>query len=107
MLSSYTRAINKQERRVGSLFQQKTKMKPIDNLHNKQCNKSSANYEDYLFTCFHYIHQNPVKAGLVKCMEDYQMSSFRDYAGIQTNSICNIEFTRTFLGFTHLPRRVY
>lgn len=29
MLSSYTRAINKQENRVGSLFQQNTKIKPL------------------------------------------------------------------------------
>jgi len=28
-----------------------------------------------------YIHQNPVRAGLVKCAEDWQWSSVREYSG--------------------------
>lgn len=51
MISSYARAIQKQQSMVGSLFQQKTKFKCID---------------EYLTTAFHYIHQNPYRAGMVK-----------------------------------------
>ena len=32
LLSSYTQAINKQERRTGSLFQQNTKLKPLNDI---------------------------------------------------------------------------
>src|SRR5258706_9988752 len=66
ILSSYTQAINKQEKRSGSLFQPKTKAK-------------DASTNSYALTCFHYIHQNPLKAGLVKKIEDWQYSSFKEY----------------------------
>ena len=29
----------------------------------------------------HYTHQNPVRAGLVKCAEDYRWSSVRYWSG--------------------------
>ena len=52
--------------------------------------------KDYPFTCFHYlpvrqagIHQNPMKAGLVEKMEDWEMSSFNEYAQPDNNSLCN------------------
>jgi REP element-mobilizing transposase RayT len=65
LLSSYTKAINKQEGRTGSLFQQKTKAIHINGNH--------------ITSVFHYIHQNPLKAGLVKKMEDWNNSSFNEY----------------------------
>jgi putative transposase len=79
LLSSYTKAINKQESRTGSLFQQKT--------------KALLTEEGHAQTAFHYIHQNPMKAGLVKKMEDWPFSSFRDYLETDSpkNSICNIK----------------
>jgi putative transposase len=55
LLSSYTKAINKQKNFTGSLFQQKTKAVCV--------NDEKSSYGD---TAFHYIHQNPMKAGLVK-----------------------------------------
>lgn len=51
LLSSYTKAINKKEKRTGSLFQQNTKAVCVTSGHH--------NVE----TAFHYIHQNPLKAG--------------------------------------------
>lgn len=69
LLSSYSQAINKQESRTESLFRQKTKAK---NLENKDvC---------YPLQCFHYIHQNPIKANLVSELESWEFSSVRDYA---------------------------
>lgn len=75
-LRSYTRAINKRHQTVGSLFQQRTKAKRLDD-------------EFYPLTCFHYIHQNPLKAKLVKLMEDWPYSSFTEYLSPLRNGICN------------------
>ena len=82
LLSSYTKAINKQEGRTGSLFQQKTKAICVtdNNQHDS--------------TTFHYIHQNPMKAGLVKNMEDWEFSSFKEYIGLQKETLCNIELAK-------------
>lgn len=75
LLSSYSQAINKQNGTSGSLFQQKTKSK----------NLSEA--KGYLIECMHYIHQNPWRAGLVNKIEDWQYSSFLDYAGLRQGTL--------------------
>lgn len=80
LLSSYAQAINQQEGRSGSLFRQKTKAKLQENTD-----------ERYPFSCFHYIHQNPLHAKLVGKMEDWEFSSFRDYVGIRKGSLCDQE----------------
>lgn len=84
MLRSYTRAINLQEERTGSLFQQKTKAK---------------NVNSHSVICFNYIHQNPLKAGLVDKIEDWEYSSFNEYSGKSRNPICNIELGRNIIEF--------
>ncbi len=78
LLSSYTQAINKQNNTTGSLFQQNTKAKPIS--------KGSNLYDQ---VCFHYIHQNPMKAKLVNKMEDWEYYSFKDYSGNRNGSLAN------------------
>lgn len=80
LLSSYTQAINKQNQTTGSLFQQNTKAKQIE--------KSSKQYD---LICFHYIHQNPLKAKLVMKMEDWPYSSFKDYCGFRNGTLCNMK----------------
>ena len=35
----------------------------------------------YDFYCFHYIHQNPLMAGLVNNLEDWEFSSYPDFIG--------------------------
>jgi len=87
LLSSYAQGINKQNRSTGSLFQQNTKAKSIV--------KGSINYD---LTCLHYIHQNPIRARLVKKMEDWPYSSFRDYCGLRNETICNKELAIRLLG---------
>lgn len=62
-LSSYTQAINIQNNSTGNLFQKKTKAKLLTEPSRPDDNFSN---HDYLLTCFHYIHQNPLKANLVK-----------------------------------------
>ena len=80
LLSSYTQAINKQNKTSGSLFQQNTKAKAII---------KGSNLYDLL--CFHYIHQNPMKAKLVEKMEDWAYSSFKDYCGLRRGTLCDQE----------------
>jgi REP element-mobilizing transposase RayT len=75
LLSSYSLAINKQEKSTGSQFRQNTQAKLL--------NIEEVNYP---FTCFQYIHQNPLKAGLVERMEDWEYSSFKDYLKITTTT---------------------
>ena len=87
MLSSYTRAINKQENRAGSLFQQNSKFKPINDIFYGKISK--PNQIGYDYYCFHYIHNNPVSAGLVKAKEDWEFSSFQDYIGLRNGSLIN------------------
>lgn len=82
--SSYTRAIQKQNNSTGSVFQQKAKAKLIDN--------STYNYA---LTCFHYIHQNPLKAKIVNKLENYNYSSFNEYLNLKPN-LCNIELAKEF-----------
>jgi len=79
-LSSYTKAINNQEGKTGSLFQQRTKAKCL----------TDSYYIHYPFYCFHYIHQNPIKARLVKKMEDWKFSSFNEYLGKSKIDLCSI-----------------
>ena len=85
--SGYTKGINKQEGRTGSLFRQKAKLKLVE-----------TRDKNYPFIAFHYIHQNPMKAGLVAKMENWPHSSFNEYWRNQ-KGICNKELTREIIDF--------
>jgi len=74
LLSSYTKAINKAYNRTGSLFQQHTKTKLLED-------------ENYFLTAIAYIHQNPIRQGLVENMEDWEFSSYRDYADLRKGTL--------------------
>ena len=99
MLRSYTNAINKQQQRTGALFRKKTKADCItcsDGITPSFYNTSSGTQiniidpeKQYPEMCFHYIHQNPVKAGLVKKATDWEFSSARDYAGLRIGKLVN------------------
>lgn len=97
-LSSYTKAINNQNQTTGNLFQKKTKAKSIsDHDHNDQFNKL-----EYMLTCFHYIHQNPLQAGLVKELKDWKYSSFLDYYGYRNGTLCNKNLAMELMNFSDL-----
>ena len=83
LLGSYTKAINKKYDRSGSLFRAGTKSRQL--VYNKDPSKN------YLNTCFHYIHQNPVRADLVSQLHDWHYSSYRDYAGYRNGNLPDIE----------------
>ncbi len=63
---SYTQAINKQESRRGSLFQEHSKYLLIES-------------EPHLLSVIRYIHNNPVHHGLTQGMEDWRYSSYRAF----------------------------
>lgn len=88
--SSYAKGINRERNTSGNLFQQKTKSKRIDTS------------SDYRITAFHYIHQNPVSAGLVKVPEEWPYSSFRDYLNQRNGRLCNKEKAIELLGLNKL-----
>lgn len=85
ILRSYTRAINKKHNRSGSLFQSKTKAKNL------------SENENHAFTCFHYIHQNPVSAGLVSSMSSWEFSSYQDYTANRNGTLCNKQLANSLL----------
>ena len=88
LLSSYTKIINKRNKRSGSLFRQNT--------HSKQTSDESL-AEDYSVWCFIYIHNNPVASGLVATPEDWTFSSYSEYFGNVEHPICNVELGRKLL----------
>ena len=86
LLSSYTKAINLNYSRHGSLFQHHTKAKPVSD-------------EDYLITLMTYIHQNPIRRKLVKRLEDWEFSSYLDLIGVRNDShrpLVNTEFIKHY-----------
>jgi len=107
MLRSYTRAINKQEGFTGALFRKQTKAQCL-NCPNcltpsffiregvTQINIQDPEKE-YPQICFDYIHDNPVKAKLVKCAVDWKFSSALDYENSRDGGLVNKEIGRDYL----------
>ena len=94
LLRSYTRSINKKYNWSGSLFRNDTKAKEgiihdFITVYSRHWNKP-----DYIAYCFNYIHQNPVKAKLVKSSELWEFSSALDYTGIRKGTLCNQQLAR-------------
>lgn len=87
LLSGYTKAINKRYKRHGSLFQPHSKAKEIGD-------------ERYLLTLISYIHQNPVRSGLVTKPEDWKYSSYQDLIGIRNGNLADREFIKQYFKTT-------
>ncbi len=64
--SSYVFWYNRKYNRIGYLFQDRYKSETIED-------------ESYFLTVLRYIHQNPIKAGIIKRIESYPWSSYPDY----------------------------
>ena len=78
----YGRYYNYVEDRVGHVFRDRFLSEPITN-------------ERYLLNCIAYIHNNPVKANIVKKCEDYKFSSYKDFinlTGFIDEKIINLVF---------------
>ena len=82
---SYTRGINKQENRVGPLFQGPFQAKPLDT-------------ENQIVQVSQYIHLNPVLAGLSPHPAQWKFSSYQDYVGLRQGT-----FPQTYHILTYFP----
>ncbi len=90
--SSYAQYINKKFEQHGSLFKQKTEFKEI----------KIFNETNHLENCFIYIHQNPINAGLVDELEDWEFSSFLDYVDKRKGTLLNKELTSNYLDLKNI-----
>jgi REP element-mobilizing transposase RayT len=75
--STYVLWYNKKYKRYGHLFQDRFKSEPVENLA-------------YFLTVLRYIHQNPIKAGIVSNILETNWTSYYDY--ISENSFIDIDF---------------
>ena len=93
MLMSYTKAINIQQHRSGSLFRSKTKINDPWRegfiTISKIFEDNSFEKSDFIQNCFDYIHLNPVSAGMVKLPEEWMYSSAMDYKGLRNGTMCD------------------
>ena len=78
---AYTKAINKRYERVGSLFQGRFQAIHVD-------------HEAYLAYLTRYIHLNPVAAKLVSKAEDWEFSSYPEYANLRRGTLPQVERVR-------------
>jgi putative transposase len=82
---SYTKAINKRFNRVGGLFQGRFQ-------------KIQVTDTEYLVHLIRYIHLNPVKANLVAQPEEWEFSSYLEYAKLRSGTLPRLELIRQQLG---------
>lgn len=78
LFTSYAKAFNKQQDRMGSVFMKNFKRKKIAD-------------EKYRRKIVHYIHYNPVEARLCKKPEDWKYSSYRELIQQQPTMIRRAE----------------
>ena len=107
MLRSYTNAINKQRKLSGSLFRKNTKAECINcptGLTPSFITSNGVTYfnneqpeRQYPQVCFNYIHQNPVKAGLVSRAEEWEFSSAVDYTGLRDGKLISREVAELYV----------
>lgn len=76
--TSYVQWYNGKYSRTGHLFQDRYKSEVVED-------------ERYFLTVLRYIHQNPLKAGIVIDLESYQWSSYNEYVTTE-KSLCDTEF---------------
>ncbi len=83
----YTKYINKEKNRIGHLFQGRYKAIMID----ADC---------YMLELVGYIHNNPVRAGMVKNAVEYKWSSCQPYMGLQEIPFLTTDFVLGQFGKT-------
>ncbi len=89
--ASYAYYFNQKYNRVGHLFQDRFKSEPIED-------------ERYLMAVARYIHNNPVKAGIVEKIRDYRWSSYRCYLSPEKPESSNVN-TEIILGSISLNQK--
>jgi len=87
--TSYSMYFNKKYDKVGHIFQGRFMQKNI-------------NYDEYLLHLSRYIHLNPLLAGIVKRIEDYNWSSYGEYINKTSLGRCERD-----LIFSFFPKEPY
>ncbi|NCD10487.1 MAG: transposase, partial [Negativicutes bacterium] len=83
LLTKYVMYFNRKYERSGALIANRYKSIPVE-------------VDQYFVPLVCYIHQNPIKAGLVENLEDYSFSSYKDY--LKGNGITNTSFSLGLIG---------
>lgn len=86
LLNSYAQSYNKSFCRMGSLFRQNMRWKPVDD-------------EAGFCKLVHYIHSNPVHHGFVKSLEDWSYSSFSEYKSMKKSKRAENAVLNAFGGY--------
>ena len=79
----YALYFNRKYSRAGHLFQDRFKSEPVNDIA-------------YFTTLLRYIHQNPLKAGIVQNVSDYPWSSWQEYTG-ETPAALSLSATNAVL----------
>jgi putative transposase len=82
-LLSYAKAINREQDRIGPLFQGRFQANLVEG-------------DEHLLDCVKYIHLNPVKANLVKTPDQWKYSSYSNYLGKSKNVFINTSIILNF-----------
>ncbi len=82
----YAQYHNSNHGRTGHLFQNRYQSEPV-------------NDDKYLLVVSRYIHQNPLKAGIIKNIKDYKWSSYNDYL-IKKNTITDKDILEEYFNNT-------
>jgi REP element-mobilizing transposase RayT len=85
---SYVYWYNMKYQRIGNLFQDRFRSEPVEN-------------DSYFLIVQRYIHQNPLKAGLVEYIEQYKWSSYKDY--LKRSEFVDVNF---LLGMFNINREM-
>jgi len=86
--TSYSKYFNQKYDRVGPLFQDRFKAVLVES--NEQ-----------LLYLSYYVHQNPIKAKLVKNLDLYEYSSYLDYTGKREGTLCKKDSILDQYDFNH------
>jgi len=93
---SYVYYYNHKYLRDGHLFKERFKSEPVNDM-------------EYFTTLLRYIHQNPLKAGMVRNVNDYRFSSWGEYTGAvePVFQICDTAAVLKRISFNNLSSLVY
>ncbi len=78
LLSCYTQFFNRRNDAKGPLW-----------LYHTNAKMLNGHSDNYPLICFQYIHQNPLRAGLVPKIEDWKFSSFNEFVGTRDSDLIN------------------
>lgn len=90
--SQYARSTNRKMRRSGHLFERRHRLVLVQ-------------ADPYLQTLVRYIHQNPLRAGMVDDLAAYSWSSHRAYLGERKPAWLTIDWVLSMFGDTELAAR--